>query len=182
MVREFADWREYQEEAAAVFRRQGCTAEVEAKIRGVRAEHEIDVYVSFLRYGIECKWIIECKLWNSRVPKEKILALKSIVEDVGADRGIIISEQGFQPGAYDAARGANITLVTSLVDFERTASALATRVMLISSPEIDDPSISVFEFPGHDQPHTLLRYGDRLLVGNWQTRNVAVVDSASREY
>jgi hypothetical protein len=179
-VREFADWKEYQEETAGFFRRQGCTAEVEARVQGVRAEHRIDVYVSFLRHGIKCNWVIECKLWNSRVPKEKVLALKSIVEDVGADRGLIISEEGFQPGAYDAARGTNITLVASIDEFERTASTLANEIKLIRSSEIEGPIFSVFNFPGHDQPHTLLKHGDKVLVGNWQTGNVAVVDPETR--
>lgn len=89
------NWREYQEKAAAFFRKQGCNAEVDAQIEGVRAKHKIDVYVSFFRYGIRCNWVVECKLWNSHVTKEKVLTLKSIVEDVGADRGLIISEEGF---------------------------------------------------------------------------------------
>ena len=93
MTREYADWREYQEEVAAYFRRQGCTIEVEARVQGARAEHRIDVYVLFARLGVECRWIIECKLWNARVPKEKVMALKSIVEDVGADKGFIFSQR-----------------------------------------------------------------------------------------
>ena len=85
----YMNWREYQNEAAAYFRRQGCSAEVDASVKGLRAQHKVDVVVNFLRAGIDCK------LWNTRVPKEKVEALRSIVEDVGADREIIISEKGF---------------------------------------------------------------------------------------
>ena len=45
------------------------------------------------------------KRWTRRVPKEKVMALKAIVEDLGADRGIIVNEAGFQSGAQKAARG-----------------------------------------------------------------------------
>ena len=93
------DWKQYQEETAKFFRSLGCEAEVEAKVAGARAEHSIDVWVRFKRFGLESRWAIECKHWNSSVPKEKVLVLKSLVEDVGADRGILISAAGFQSGA-----------------------------------------------------------------------------------
>lgn len=109
-----SDWRAYQIEVAAFFRRQGCNAEVEKIVQGVRAKHEVDVHVKFHRSGIECTWVVECKLWKTKVPKEKVMALKSIVDDVGADRGIIFSEKGFQSGALDSIRDTNITLVTSI--------------------------------------------------------------------
>lgn len=38
--------------------------------------------------------------------------LKSIVEDVGADKGVMVTEYGFQPGAYSAATSTNILLTT----------------------------------------------------------------------
>ena len=81
-MKEFSNWREYQEETAAFFERQGCSVQVEAKVQGVRAQHEVDVYVKFFRHGIECKWVIECKLWKSKIPKEKVMALKSIIDDI----------------------------------------------------------------------------------------------------
>jgi hypothetical protein len=104
------NWKRYQEQAAEFFRTLGCHAEVEAKVVGARAEHKIDVWVRFKKFGLETKWVIECKDWSSAVPKEKVLALRSVVEDVGADRGILISTAGFQTGALRAAEKTNITL------------------------------------------------------------------------
>ena len=43
------------------------------------------------------------------------MVLKSIVEDIGADRGILISKSGFQSGAINATEKTNITLT----DFDR---------------------------------------------------------------
>ena len=180
MTREYADWREYQEEVAAYFRRQGCTIEVEARVQGARAEHRIDVYVLFARLGVECRWIIECKLWNARVPKEKVMALKSIVEDVGADKGFIFCENGFQSGALDAARGTNIALVTSLEDFERTAHTTTHETKLIEIPGTEEEDYLFYEFPSRDEPYTLLKHKNRVFIGNWQTGNIAVLDPATR--
>jgi len=113
-------WRQLQEDTAELFRSLGCDAQVEASVAGARAEHKIDVWVHFKKFGIEAKWVIECKDWNSPVPKEKVLALRTVVEDVGADRGILISGTGFQPGAVRAAEKTNITL-TDLDGLKETA-------------------------------------------------------------
>ena len=56
--------------------------------------------------------MLECKYWNSRVTKEKVMALKSIVDDCGADRGLIVSKMGFQSGAIRASTKTNITLTS----------------------------------------------------------------------
>lgn len=113
-------WRSYQEEAARFFRELGCIVETDASIQGARARHAIDVWVRFARFGIQQAWVIECKLWERRIPKEKVLTIKSIVEDLGADRGILIAESGHQPGALAAASSTNITL-TTLRDLRESA-------------------------------------------------------------
>lgn len=115
------DWRKHQETTAELFRSLGCSAEVDKLVVGARAKHKIDVWVVFSRFGFQNKWAIECKHWNSNVPKEKVLALRSIVEDVGADRGFIISKSGFQSGAIRAAAYTNITL-TSIEDLKQIVS------------------------------------------------------------
>jgi len=108
-------WRDYQEKAAAFFRRLGLNAQVEFSVEGARGIHKVDVYVEGSLRGIAFKWIIECKAWKTNVPKEKVMALACVVQDVGADRGFLLSEVGFQSGALRVARKTNITL-TSLED------------------------------------------------------------------
>lgn len=62
--------------------------------------------------GADIKLVVEAKCWKSNVPKEKVLALRSIVDEVGADKGFLISANGFQAGAIEAALKTNIQLVT----------------------------------------------------------------------
>ena len=108
-------WREYQQKAAAFFRSIDLTATVEHTAKGARGEHDIDVFVEGSYMGIEFKWIVECKAWKTNVSKEKVMALSTIVQDIGADRGFLLSETGFQSGAIRAARLTNIAL-TGLAD------------------------------------------------------------------
>lgn len=119
-------WKKYQIQAAQLFESVGCKAEIEAKVEGVRGKHEVDVYVTFEQYGINCNWVVECKCWNSNVPKEKVLALQAIVDDLGADRGILISKTGFQSGAIRSAQKSNISL-TSLEDLREDLAQDVTR-------------------------------------------------------
>lgn len=114
------NWKQYQEQTAKFFRTLGCEAAVEVTVKGARAKHTIDVWVRFNKFGLETTWVVECKCWTSPVTKEKVLALKSVVEDVGADRGILISTAGFQSGAVHASEKTNITL-TSLDELKETA-------------------------------------------------------------
>jgi hypothetical protein len=106
------NWREYQEQAASFFRQLGLKANIEHPLKGARGVHKIDVFVSGELYGIEFSWVVECKAWKQNIPKEKVLALQSIVQDVGADRGYLLSEKGFQSGAIQVSRNSNIILTS----------------------------------------------------------------------
>lgn len=113
-------WSEYQIEAAEFFSSLGLKAEVECRVEGARGVHVVDVYASGSYGGIAFNWAVECKAWKTNIPKEKVMALSSIVQDIGADRGFLLSEVGFQSGALLAARSSNITL-SSLEDLSLSA-------------------------------------------------------------
>lgn len=104
-------WYEFQEQIAEYFRTLGVSAKTNISIEGVRTSHNVDVLVSTKFLGAEITWIVEAKSWKNNVSKEKVLALRSIVDDTGVDRGFLISEKGFQKGAWEAAHKTNVELV-----------------------------------------------------------------------
>jgi len=107
-----AEWHKYQSQTAAIFAALGCSVSVDTEVRGARAVHRIDVLVRFSRWGLPQIWVVECKHQRRRVTKSAVEALKSIVLDTGADRGFLISENGFQPAAIAAANLTNISLLS----------------------------------------------------------------------
>ena len=115
-------------------------------VSGARSTHAVDVYVSFRQFGQECRWIVECKLWSKPVTKETVHALRDRVDDLGADRGVIFSESGFQEGARTAAQNTNILLQDSLGDFSETARFHMRRVALVfnEGDEPDAPPVHKF--------------------------------------
>lgn len=115
------DWKEYQEEAAEFFRGLGLNATTDETLEGVRTQHDIDVVVRSKHIGFDILWLVECKHWRTQVSKLHILALRQIVADLGADRGILLCEVGFQSGAVEAANLTNV-YPTSLADFQITSN------------------------------------------------------------
>jgi hypothetical protein len=116
------NWRAYQERVATFFRSLGLEATADLTVEGIRTTHAIDVFVKSFHVGFDVVWIVECKHWAKKITKLHVLALRQIVTDVGADRGILLSERGFQSGAVEAATLTNVR-VTSLADLRGTASA-----------------------------------------------------------
>jgi hypothetical protein len=114
-------WKRYQEDAAEYFRSIGLNASTDITVEGVRTKHDVDVLVTSHYFGFDITWVVECKHWKSPVNKLHVLGLREIVSDVGADRGILLSESGFQSGAIEAANLTNIQ-VTSLANLRVSAS------------------------------------------------------------
>ena len=60
---------------------------------------------------------IECKDWNKKIPKKERSNFINNLYQVSAHKGIFISSNGFQKGAYELAEQKNIMLIkTNLVD------------------------------------------------------------------
>jgi hypothetical protein len=120
-------WHQYQKEAAQALRSLGYAVEVDAVVHGVRATHRVDVAVRLETEGIQQTWLIECKHQKRKVTKSAVEALKSILLDTGAEKGILLSEAGFQPAAIAASRQTNVAL-TSITELNAlTAPALRAR-------------------------------------------------------
>ncbi len=134
-------WHDYQEDVAKYFRQLSCDVEVDARVQGARASHNIDVLVKFRHFGLELQWVIECKQYNRPVPKEKVLALKGVVDDVGADRGVLLAESGFQPGAISAAASTNISLLT----FAKLCDLTNTDLLLGIAEKLEEKAELLFE-------------------------------------
>ncbi len=110
--REPSTWQELQNFVAQVFTEIGCDARIEHSLTTVRGSINIDVYVEDKIGTPPLIYLCECKHWNSRVPKSIVHSFRSVVSDVGANRGLIISKTGFQAGAFEAAEHSIIELLT----------------------------------------------------------------------
>lgn len=168
-------WNDYQKETAVFFRSLGLEADVDAKVPGVRTMHDVDVLVRSHHVGFDVTWIVECKHWKSRVSKLHVLALREIVSDIGADRGILLSESGFQSGAIEAATLTNVR-VTSLNDVQRSASS---EILAMRLRELYDRVESCRERYWNIPKEIRIEHGLRPEVGAWGYSSTRVLELAS---
>ncbi len=96
-----------------MFGESGFKATVNHRLPLVRGEVDVDVYVVDEEARPRpIRLIVECKNWQTRVPKTVVHALRTVVSDSGANGGIVVSRVGYQSGALDAAESANVEVLT----------------------------------------------------------------------
>ena len=154
-------WEEYQDKVATFLSLLGFEVRVDEVIRGARAEHNIDVTARMSVAGVDQLWLIECKSWKRRVPKERVLTFRGVVEDVGADRGLLFSESGFQAGATYAAQNTNVKL-TSLKEFEQNSPAevSSTRAKVLDEKiaRLMQAFAAIWDLPDSERVAAFARY------------------------
>jgi len=106
------NWQELQNEVAKILEECGFSVEIEKVIKHVRGEFEIDVYAEEIIDRRNYIIICECKYWQNRVPQQIIHSFRTVLTDIGANIGYIISMVGFQSGAFKASEFTNLELVT----------------------------------------------------------------------
>ena len=106
------DWKDLQIKVKQIYLNLGCDTNEDFVVKGMRTEHRIDVFAVFNFGGQTYRTIIECKYWNSKVKKAQVGTSIGIIDDIGAEKGIIVSKKGFQSGARKLAMCTNISLTT----------------------------------------------------------------------
>jgi hypothetical protein len=107
-----SDWQSLQAEVGEILAQCGFTVEVEKTVETARGEVEIDVSAEETIKGRRYSVVCECKLWNSKIPQSVIHSFRTVVGDIGANKGYIISKNGFQSGSVKAVNYTNVELVT----------------------------------------------------------------------
>ncbi len=72
--------------------------------------HQIDVFWRFKQAGIEHLVAVECKNYASTVELGDVRNFKTVIDDIGASRGLIVTKVGFQSGARDFAKSQGIDI------------------------------------------------------------------------
>jgi hypothetical protein len=103
-------WREYEdavfEECKRVFQFKEVkitkNVQIVGHISGTR--RQIDVLVELLQEGEPyCTIVIECKHYAQKINIKTVDSFVGFLKDVGAQRGILVSEKGFTKGAINRA-------------------------------------------------------------------------------
>lgn len=87
-------------------------AQRQVHVNLVRGGVDIDVLATDIRDGIRTTIVCECKYWETPIPQAVVHAFRTVIADMGANHGYIISKVGFQAGAYEAVKSTNVELLT----------------------------------------------------------------------
>jgi restriction system protein len=105
-------WQDLQQSVGRILMECGFAVETEKVIASPRGSVEIDVYaeenINGRRYALAC----ECKHWGKRIPQTVVHAFRTVVAEVGANVGYLVSLEGFQSGSLAASEMTNLQLVT----------------------------------------------------------------------
>ncbi|MGQ9642141.1 MAG: restriction endonuclease [Candidatus Bathycorpusculaceae bacterium] len=73
-------------------------------------EHQIDVYAEYKAPLHISRVIIECKAYDTPIDKDSVMKLIQEIQDVGVDKGILITTSHFTPDAESTTKGYPIDL------------------------------------------------------------------------
>jgi len=101
----------FEQRLVQLFRSKGYEVAHNVQIVGRSgAQHQIDLLVRFTGPLHVSTIVVEAKSYQAAIDKDRIMKLIQIVDDLGADRGIIITTSHFTPAASKTAEGHNVEL------------------------------------------------------------------------
>ncbi|QCX37915.1 restriction endonuclease [Aureibaculum algae] len=106
------NWKELQTKVGKILTQCGFVVSVEKKVQSIRSQIEIDVYAEESIDDRPYKILIECKMWKSNIPQLYVHGLRTVVSDIGANIGYIITTSDFQKGAIESIKNTNVELIT----------------------------------------------------------------------
>ena len=113
------NWQSYEELVKDIYEQLGNSAGVRIECWGSSckaegksgARHQIDVLASHGDGIHTYRTAIECKYWDTKIDKEPVAKLSVILDDIGIEKGVLVSVRGFTTDAEHLARSKNISLV-----------------------------------------------------------------------
>jgi hypothetical protein len=104
-------WRELEAQVAAYFAANDYEAQTNVVREGRSGgRHEMDVYAVKSDGITSFAVMVECKAWNTPIEKDIVSKAAYVVSDLGLNKAIIVSLEGWRSGAEHAARELGIDL------------------------------------------------------------------------
>lgn len=108
------NWQDLQTGVQRIFRNVGLRADVEVDLETPRGSVNVDVLAIDVRSVDKIRYIVECKNWGSAVPQSVVHSFTTVMQETGANIGLIISKHGLQQGAKRYTESTNIVGMTYL--------------------------------------------------------------------
>lgn len=163
-------WKKFEKIVCAIheMRLQGAEVKFNDSIVGKRTgrPRQIDISVRFNHGFYSYLILVECKDYNRKVPIGELEAFRTKIEDIGAQKGIMVSSAGFQAGAEETAKAYNIELFTLeeiKSDWTTTIRDISIKIPFPDSIEFDHMQCDTYPQHGISGP---LKFHEVLIFRN----------------
>lgn len=116
------DWRKYEKEIYRYFKETFpmTTIKFDQKILGrfSKVERQIDILIEGNVAGYALKIIVDCKYFSKTIDVKTVESFCSMVEDVNAHQGVLITSKGFSPAAINRAYYGNQKVELDIINFD----------------------------------------------------------------
>lgn len=106
------DWKDFEHFVTDIYKHSD-EVEVRHNVTEVGksgAKRQIDVLVTQKSKLHSTKTVIECKHWKDKVDRPVIDVVAAAVRDLNANKGVVFTTSGFEPGAESYAKSENIDI------------------------------------------------------------------------
>ncbi len=112
------EWKSLQAGVCKIFKEIGLHAEENKIVNTPRGRVSLDVFAVDPGSVDSIQYVVECKNWKNSIPQSVVHSFTTVMHEVGANIGYIISKRGIQKGARNFLQNTNIKSMT-YADFQR---------------------------------------------------------------
>lgn len=117
------NWKDYEDEILSTLKEDYPQAEIvqNAKIRGrySKVKRQIDILIEEYVAGNRVRIIFEAKYFNKKIDVKAVESCLGMLEDVEADKAIMVSSKGFTQAAYNRAHFGPSKIELDVLSFDQ---------------------------------------------------------------
>lgn len=116
------DWKKYEKEIYDIFTQSYPDAKINynqlVKGKYSLTDRQIDILIEGRIVGKKIKIVIDGKFYNKKIDVKHVESFISMVEDVDADQGILITSKGYTPAAINRAYYGPTKIELDILNFD----------------------------------------------------------------
>lgn len=116
------NWKKYEKEILKYFQETfpETTISFDKTIVGKysKVDRQIDILIEGEVAGFEIKIVVDCKYFSKNIDVKQVESFCSMVEDVEAHQGVLITQKGFSKAAINRAYYGNHKVELDIINFE----------------------------------------------------------------
>jgi hypothetical protein len=119
------DWRDYEHYIHKQFRRIFPEADIKHDVKRhghlSETERQIDIYITGALAGFDVDIAVDCKYFSSNIDVKAVDSFVSMLRDVRANKGVMITNEGYSDAAWNRAYNDTQDLELRIIEFDDLA-------------------------------------------------------------